>query len=44
MTPEQALQIVAQAAQAASLPYQAHMQVQEALKALFEALKEKENG
>lgn len=44
MNAEQALQIVAQAAQAASLPYQAHLQVQEALKTLVEALKEKQNG
>lgn len=44
MTVEQALQIIAQAAQQASLPYQAHLQVQEALKTVFEALKEKDNG
>lgn len=43
MTPEQALNVVAQAAQAASLPYQSHLQVQEALKVIFEKLKEKES-
>jgi len=44
MNIDQALQVVAQAAQSASLPYQAHLQVQEALKVIVEALKEKQNG
>jgi len=44
MTSEQALNILAQASQAAALPYQAHMQVQEALRIIAEALKVQTNG
>jgi hypothetical protein len=45
MNIDQAFSIVAQAAQAASLPYQTHMQVQEALKMIAEQLKkESSNG
>lgn len=40
MNLEQAFQIVAQAAQSAALPYQAHIQVQEALKLLAEKIQE----
>jgi hypothetical protein len=39
MTPEQALSIIAQAAALAPLPKQSHIQVEEALKIISEALK-----
>lgn len=44
MNVEQAFQVVAQAAQSASLPYQAHLQVQEALKVLVDKLNKKDDS
>lgn len=44
MSPEQALQLLAQAAALAAMPKANHVQVEQAIKVLAEAIKQKEEG